>query len=144
MTRHGIREHVFRLIFQNEFYEPEDIEKELEIYFQEGISGDGLAKEAAEEIGLQDIDEIRERCINIAKYSEKLDSLINEKTEKWDSSRMGRVELLCIRMALYEMEYEELPKAIAMNEAVELAKKYGQEGAGGFVNGVLSKLVAKE
>ena len=71
---------------------------------------------------------------------EELDLKINEKATGWTTERMGKVELAVIRLAVYEMLFDEtIPQGVAINEAVELAKKYGQEEAYGFVNGVLAK-----
>ena len=55
---------------------------------------------------------------------------------------MGKAEVTVLRLAVYELKYDdEIPPNVAINEGVELAKKYGQEDAGSFVNGVLAKLV---
>ena len=56
---------------------------------------------------------------------------------------MGKVELTILRLAVYEMQYdEEIPEKVAINEAVELAKKFGRDESSAFINGVLAKLVA--
>ena len=60
----------------------------------------------------------------------------------WKTRRMGKVELTILRLALYEMLYdEEVPEKVAINEAVELAKKFGQGESPAFINGVLARLV---
>lgn len=72
----------------------------------------------------------------------ELDSRINEVAQGWKTSRMGKAELTILRLALYEMVYDdEIPEKVAINEAVELAKKFGGEDAPSFINGVLAKLV---
>ena len=69
-----------------------------------------------------------------------IDRQLNEKAENWNVERMGKVELTVLRLALFEMQQdEEVPVSVAINEAVELAKKFGQEGSGAFVNAVLAK-----
>ena len=66
--------------------------------------------------------------------------MINEKTQSWETGRMGKVDLTLLRLAVYEIKYdEEIPTGVAINEAVELAKKFGQENSASFVNGVLAK-----
>ena len=66
---------------------------------------------------------------------------VNEVAEGWKTARMGKVDLTLIRLAVYEMKYEEdVPVKVAINEAVELAKKYGSDDSPAFVNGVLAKL----
>ena len=73
---------------------------------------------------------------------EEIDAKINEVTEGWKTGRMGKVDLTLIRLAVYEMLYEEdVPAKVAINEAVELAKQYGTDNSPSFVNGVLAKLV---
>ena len=88
-----------------------------------------------------------EECAYIsAKYRkivEKLDtidSMLNEKAENWDTARMGKVDLTILRLAVYEITFdEEIPTGVAINEAVELAKKFGQDASSGFINGILAK-----
>ena len=73
---------------------------------------------------------------------EEIDAMINEKAKGWNTDRMGKVDLTVIRLAVYEMKYDEtIPDGVAINEAVELAKLYGQDESAGFVNGVLAKFV---
>ena len=78
----------------------------------------------------------------IMKKIPELDEKINGVAEGWKTRRMGRVELTILRLALFEMkEDQEIPEKVAINEAVELAKKFGGDGAPAFVNGILAKLV---
>ena len=66
--------------------------------------------------------------------------MINETAKGWSTDRMGKVDLTILRLAVYEIRYDEdVPTGVAINEAVELAKKFGQEGSFAFVNGVLAK-----
>lgn len=68
--------------------------------------------------------------------------MLNEKAEGWNTGRMGKVELTLLRLGIYEILFDEtVPAGVAINEAVELAKKYGQETSGGFVNAILAKFV---
>ena len=68
--------------------------------------------------------------------------MLSEAASGWKLNRIGKVELTLLRMALYEMRYDEqTPEKVAINEAVELAKKYGADASAGFINGVLAKLV---
>lgn len=78
----------------------------------------------------------------ILPHIDELDAIINEKAEGWTTSRMGKVDLTIIRLAIYEMRYKHLPEGVAINEAVELAKAYGTDRSGSFVNGILAKVVA--
>ena len=80
----------------------------------------------------------REEAI-LAKLPE-IDAAISEKAVGWTIERMGMADLAIIRLAVYEIMFDDdIPVSVAINEAVELAKKYGREESGGFVNGVLAK-----
>ena len=72
----------------------------------------------------------------------EIDEAIDAVAEGWKTGRMGKVGLTLIRLAVYEMKYDEdVPVGVAINEAVELAKKYGTDESPAFINGVLAKLV---
>jgi N utilization substance protein B len=131
MGRREQREQVFRLLFQVEFHTTEDMPRQMRLFL-----------EGNEDIpSVENADYIENRCKSIREQIPKIDQLIDENTEKWDTTRMGKVELTILRLAVYEMRYDdEIPAAVAINEAVELAKKYGQENSGGFVNAILGKI----
>ena len=75
----------------------------------------------------------------------ELDEKLNEVARGWKTGRMGKVDLTVLRLALYEMAYEEgIPERVAINEAVEIARKYGGNESPSFVNGVLAKLVTEK
>ena len=74
----------------------------------------------------------------------ELDEQINGVAEGWKTRRMGKVELTILRLALFEMKDDDtIPEKVAINEAVELAKKFGGDESSAFVNGILAKLVNK-
>lgn len=131
MGRREQREQVFRLLFQVEFHTTEDMPRQMRLFL-----------EGNEDIPtVENADYIENRCKSIRERIPEIDKLINENTEKWDTTRMGKVELTILRLAVYEMCYdEEIPAAVAINEAVEIAKKYGQDNSGGFVNAILGKI----
>ena len=85
---------------------------------------------------------IENKITKIKEVLDTIDEAVNEAAEKWKTSRMAKVDLTIIRLAVYEMRYdEEIPVSVAINEAVELAKKFGTDESAGFVNGILAKLV---
>ena len=87
---------------------------------------------------------IKEKLFKVIDVLPELDVKLADKVEGWDINRMGKVDLTILRLALYEMTYDdEIPEGVAINEAVELAKKFGQDNSKAFVNGVLSKFAAK-
>lgn len=132
MGRHEQREQVFKLIYRVEFHAKGDMPEQLVLF-----------RENNEEVpSWKDADVIAERFQKISEKIHELDKLINENTEGWDTTRMGKVELAVLRLGAYELRYDDdIPDGVAINEAVEIAKKYGQESSGGFVNAILAKIM---
>ena len=130
MNRSLLREQVFKLLFRVEFNSMEDMSEQEELFT---TTGD-------EDFSTADADYIRDKYEKIAEKLSEIDDAINDKTKGWDTARMAKVDLTIIRLAVYEIKYDEsVPTGVAINEAVELAKKYGQDNSGTFVNGVLAK-----
>ena len=71
----------------------------------------------------------------------KIDDMINKSVDGWKTTRMAKVDLTLIRLALYEIKFENIPVGVAINEAVSLADEFGSDSSAGFVNGALAKLV---
>ncbi|MFP3154568.1 transcription antitermination factor NusB [Lachnospiraceae bacterium ZAX-1] len=93
----------------------------------------------------EDIAYIQGKFKHIVEQLAQIDQSINEVAKGWKTSRMGKVDLALIRLAVYEMKFDEdIPTSVAINEAVELAKNYGTDDSQSFVNGVLAKLVQEE
>ncbi len=137
MGRHELREQVFRLLFRAEFNSVREMEEQKTLYAE-----DIPAEDTGRIVGDKDIAYIVEKCSRVQKKLTELDKLIDDNTEGWDTTRMGKVELTVLRLGVYEILYEEdIPEAVAINEAVEIAKEYGQETSGGFVNAILAKIV---
>ena len=131
MTRREIREQVFKMLFRAEFYNQEEMSEQIALCEDDACSW----KE-------KDKTYIFEKVEKISEKLEEIDAKINEVSEGWKTGRMGKVDLTLIRLAVYEMLYEEdVPAKVAINEAVELAKQYGTDNSPSFVNGVLAKLV---
>ncbi len=83
---------------------------------------------------------ITEKVNKILEKLDEIDAALNEKVQGWNTARMGKVDLTVLRLAVYEIMFdEEIPTGVAINEAVELAKKFGQDSSPAFVNGVLAK-----
>lgn len=131
MTRREIRDQVFKMLFRVEFYNQEEMSEQIALCEDDACSW----KE-------KDKTYIFEKVEKISEKLEEIDAKINEVSEGWKTGRMGKVDLTLIRLAVYEMLYEEdVPAKVAINEAVELAKQYGTDNSPSFVNGVLAKLV---
>jgi len=129
MTRRELRENIFSLLFRVEFNEPEEMPEQIDIFIND------LPK-----VSEAERDEIRNKVKDIIDKIPDIDKSLNEKVVGWNTERIGKVELSILRLAVYEIVYDEnIPAGIAINEAVEIAKKYGQDSSSGFVNGVLAK-----
>ena len=75
----------------------------------------------------------------------EIDALLNENAKGWKTGRMNKVDLTILRLAVYEMKWDDdIPDGVAINEAVELAKRFGGESSSSFVNGILGKLAKQE
>lgn len=130
MSRTELREHVFRMLFRIEFNSEEEMKEQEGFYFEE-----------LEEATGKDQDYILNKYRAIVEKKEEIDALLNQVTEGWKTSRMNRVDLTILRLATYEVKWDEdVPTGVAINEAVELAKKYSSDEGPSFVNGVLAKV----
>ena len=136
MTRHQLREQTFRMLFGAGFHESEDKEQSLRNY---------LSATLEEELGEEETAELIRRVLAVDERSAELDSAIDSVSKTWKTARMGRTELCILRLALYEMLYDDaVPDKVAINEAVELSKEYCSDEAPSFINGVLAKLMLKK
>lgn len=147
MTRREAREHCFKMLFCQDFYPAEEKEEQLERYFEAPVE-DVMDKDGADEILHKvDMDEndkkaLEEKVEKIMMRIPQLDERINQVAEGWKTRRMGKVELTILRLALFEMKEDEtVPEKVAINEAVELAKKFGGDESPAFINGILARLV---
>ena len=130
MNRTELREHIFKMLFQIEFNNEEEMSEQKELYF-----------ELLDEVAEKDRKYILEKFQAIIEKRTEIDELLNDLSTGWKTSRMNRVDLAILRLATYEIKWdEEIPTGVAINEAVELAKKYSSDSGPAFVNGVLAKV----
>ena len=147
MTRHTLREHCFKVLFATEFYPPEEAEDQIDNYFGQPEEDETLESGDIEilhsaQLSDEESEEVRRRTDAILGHLSEIDKLLSEVTQGWKLQRIGRVELGILRLAVYEIKYDEhVPDKVAINEAVELAKRYGGDESPAFVNGVLAKVV---
>lgn len=142
MKRTVLREHVFRVLFRYDFHEKQDFELQKNLYFDEypDLSDYPEIKDSPV-ISELDRAEIESRVNDIISHIDEIDSKISEGCTGWKIERIAKAELTIIRLAVYETYFDAaVDRAVAINEAVELAKKYGDDKAPSFVNGVLSKI----
>ena len=135
MNRRQLREYTFKLLFHANFYDKEELNEQADNYLEECMY--------PEEGQLLLIEKEKEQLEIVEKLPE-IDEEITQAAEGWKLSRMNKVDLSIIRLAAYELIFDEdVPGKVAINEAVELAKSYGGDESPQFVNGVLAKLVHK-
>lgn len=132
MSRRELREQIFKLLFRIEFNSGEEMKTQCELFFDD----------PEREFNEEDTKYIQEKYDSIYSKLNEIDGLIDSKAKGWSSDRMGKVELTIIRLAVYEIMFDDdVPSKVAINEAVELAKKFGQDKSSGFINAVLAKFV---
>lgn len=130
MGRTELREHIFRMLFLIEFNKEEEMPEQVELYLDKI---EGLTE--------QNRDYIVNKHAAIVEKKAEIDELLNLHTTGWKTTRMNKVDLTVLRLAVYEIKWDEdVPAGVAINEAVELAKKYSSDEGPSFVNGVLGKI----
>lgn len=129
MKRTEARELAFKLIYSLEIQNTMD-EEQMDLFFEEN-----------------DIEEEKKNYIKtifegLIKNNDEIEKLIESNLkEKWTIDRISKIDLAILRVAIYELIYLKLPYKVAINEAVELAKKYGDDSSKSFVNGILASIV---
>lgn len=131
MNRTTIRENAFKLIYSLEIQKAEDLEEQIEIFFESNNIKDQQAKKYIKDVILG----IKEKEEDILKGIEQ-----NLKSD-WKLSRISKLDLAILKLAIYEIKYNEIPYKVSINEAVELSKKYGEDKSKQFVNGILASIV---
>lgn len=134
MKRTELREHIFKMVFGMEFNDESETSSQMELYF-------GQLEDAKE----KDLEYIKTKAEKIEKKLPEIDKLLSSASKGWKLSRMNKVDLSILRLAVYEMKWDDdIPEGVAIDEAVELAKKYSSDDGPAFVNGVLAKLAEKK
>lgn len=136
MSRRELREQIFKFIFRVEFNDREEMPEQEQFFFESfGMEERKIRDEDARYIS--------DKSSRIIEKLDEIDEMINNRAKGWTTQRMGKVDLTILRLAVYEIVFDEdVPTGVAINEAVELAKRFGQEESSGFVNGVLAKFAA--
>lgn len=130
MSRKLARDVGMRLIFAKDINEEEELSSVLNL--MEEIKSDDLNED--------DMAYIDRVVKGVAQTKLQLDDTINHFAVRWKTDRMSKVDLCILRLALYEMMYEEdIPIGVSVNEAVELSHQYSSDEAGSFINGILGQ-----
>ena len=131
MKRSRMREEAFKLIYSLEIQKDKDVKDQLELYLENSQIEDENAIEYMNDVVLG-IDKNKEKILETIKKHLKSD---------WKIERISKIDLCILKLAIYEIKYKDLPYKVAINEAVELAKKYGEDTSKNFVNGILASIV---
>ncbi|MCI8443760.1 MAG: transcription antitermination factor NusB [Clostridia bacterium] len=131
MNRTEIREQAFKLIYSLEIQKKEPLEEQIELYIQ-----------ANQVTNKNAIEYIQDAVLGIEKNKEEIVKKIEKNLKSdWKIERISKIDLAILKLAIYEIKYKEIPFKVVINEAVELAKKYGEETSKNFVNGILASIV---
>ncbi len=134
MNRTAIRDQAFKLIYSLEIQKQEDLTEAIELYEESNEITDKNAKTY-----------IKDVIFGIEKNKDEITQKIKENLKaEWKLERISKIDLAILKLAIYELQYTEIPFKVVINEAVELAKKYGEETAKNFVNGMLASIVKEK
>ena len=127
MSRRKLRENIFKLLFLNEFNSDDEMPQQLTMFF------DSIAQ-----LSETDQQYMEEKYKQVKEYLKVIDEILNETASTWTTKRMSKVDLAILRLAVYEVKFDDdVPPSAAINEAVELAKRFGGDDSSTFVNGIL-------
>ena len=129
MNKSNLREEIFKLVYSLEV-QKEDESSQIDLYLENS------------ELSDKEKGKIKEEVCKIIDLKEDIENQISKNLKSgWSIERISKVNISILRIAIYEMIYGKLPYKVVINEAVELAKKYGEEASASFVNGVLASVV---
>ena len=133
MNRSKIREETFKLLYSLEFNN-EDIENQINNYIEENSISDN-----------QNIEYIKNTINGIEQEKDSICGIISKNlASKWTIDRISKIDLSILKLAIYEIKNTNIPYKVAINEAVELAKLYGNDNSKAFINGVLASVVKEK
>lgn len=129
MNKSNLREEIFKLVYSLEV-QKEDESSQIDLYLENS------------ELSDKEKGKIKEEVCKIIDLKEDIENQISKNLKSgWSIERISKVNISILRIAIYEMVYGKLPYKVVINEAVELAKKYGEEASASFINGVLASVV---
>ncbi len=131
MSRRELREHLLRMLFRKDFHNETELQEQFDLYFED-----------LEQPKENDIAYLQKKIDKIISMLSEIDGIIEESSFGWKLNRIGKVDLTILRLAVYEIKFDEdIPVSVAINEAVELAKIFGEDQSPSFINGILAKIV---
>ena len=131
--RSELREAAFIILFRADYYTREEMPEQIRSFF-----------EGEDEFNDEEKMYIGSRVLNVCNKIEQIDQILNDVSVGWKVKRMTHADLTALRLACYEILYDDsVPAAAAINDAVELAKNYGTDNSGSFVNGILARILTR-
>ena len=134
MNRSAIREQAFKLIYSLDIQRNENLEEQIELYIENNMITETRAKEYIRE-SVKGVEENKETILKLIEKNLKSD---------WKIDRISKIDIAILKLAIYELEYTEIPFKVVINEAVEIAKKYGEDTSKNFINGILASIVKEK
>ncbi len=133
MNRTAMRESTFKLIYSLEIQKQDNLKEQIDVYFESENIEDKAAKEY-----------IEDAVLGIENHKEAIIGLIEKNLKSdWKIDRISKIDLAILKLAIYEIQYKDIPFKVVINEAVEMAKKYGEDSSKNFINGILASIVNK-
>ena len=129
-NRSELREIIMKIIYQVNMFEESKLDYDLNDLIKEQLEVEN--------------DFINETIDGIIKNKEKLDALANKYLKDWTMERLNKVDQAIISLGIYELMYTETPSIVAINEAIELSKKYSDDAVTKMINGILDKIFHEE
>ena len=126
-SRSELREKIMVILYQIDIYNERKVPYEVDEVIKENIEIDN--------------EFVKDIVYGVITYKSELDSIANSLMKDWTIDRLDKSGASIMRMALYELKYMDTPEVVVINEAVELAKKYGEDTSASFINGVLANVV---
>ena len=131
MNRSEMRENAFKLIYSLEIQKTEKLEEQIELFYESNEIKDKETQKYISDV-----------IFGINKNEEQILKQIEQNLkDDWKLSRISKMDLSILKLAIYEIKYKKIPYKVAINESLELAKKYGEEASKNFINGILASVV---
>lgn len=133
MSRTEIREQAFKLIYSLEVQSADDLGEQIDLY----LENNEIKNKESEEY-------IKDIILGINKNKKDIEDIIKSCLQSnWTIERISKINISILKLAIYEIKYKDIPFKVEINEAVELAKKYGEDSSSKFINGALASAIQK-
>ena len=133
MNRSAMRDLAFKFLYELETHREENLEEQMNVFFENQVIEEERVKEYIQSIATG----VYQKKEEINRY------IIENLKENWSIDRISKINVAILKIAIYEILYTDVPFKVAINEAVEIAKKYSDESAPNFINGVLASIIKK-